>query len=109
MTALDNALPRYNKHPVFISAVNLAAGCKELMLRHLTCLLIDDDNSPKSHQQLEDKMNSLGNSYTYQAVNVGGDKMNCQGFCFHMCAFATNKSIVEASAKIASLMGNVLF
>ena len=71
--------------------------------------LIDDDNSPKSHQQLEDKMNSLGNSYTYQAVNVGGDKMNCQGFCFHMCAFATNKSIVEASAKIASLMGNVLF
>ena len=50
--------------------------------------LIDSGNSPKSNQQLEDKMNSLGNSKTYQVVNVGGDKMNCQGFCCHMLAFA---------------------
>ena len=50
--------------------------------------LVDGKNSPKSDQQLEDKMNWIGSNYGYNFLNEGEKKLNCQGFCMHMLAFA---------------------
>ena len=50
--------------------------------------LVDGNKCSKSEQQLEDKMNWIGNNYGYDLVNAGERKLNCQGFCIHMIAYA---------------------